>query len=231
MYQAASAPQAPAAPAGPAAGAPVLAPGQVTINGQPVSTPQAAYHAFRAQRRELSRQLEELQDSRQSIAENLTTDALTQADRAGLEQRLKAIDERIISLDGQIALADAQVAQAAAIPGAAIELPSPRREGPPEEAFVLGGMLIVFGLLPLSIAYARRIWRRSAKVITTFPQELSDRLLRVEQSVEATALEVERIGEGQRFMTKLFTEGPASQMLEGQRRERIAAESRGTPGA
>ncbi len=223
MYQAATVPQTPAAPAAPAPGAPALATGQLVINGQPVSTPQAAYHAFRAQRRELSRQLEELQSSRESIVDNLASEeqVVSQADRAGLEQRLKAIDERILLLDMQIAQADAQVAQAAAIPGAAIELPSPRRDGPPEEAFVLGGMLIVFGLLPLSIAYARRIWRRSAKVITTFPQELSDRLLRVEQSVEATALEVERIGEGQRFMTKLFTEGPAAKMLEGQKRERF----------
>lgn len=227
MYQAPSTPQAPAAPGAPVLAPAVPAPAQLVINGQPVSTPQAAYHAFRAQRRELSRQLEELQDSRQSIAESLTGDALAQADRAGLEQRLKAIDERIISLDGQIAQADAQVAQAAAIPGAAIELPSPGRDGPPEEAFVLGGMLIVFVVLPLTIAYARRIWRRSAKVIATFPQELSDRLIRVEQSVEATALEVERIGEGQRFMTKLFTEGPAAHMLEGQRRDKLQSESRG----
>jgi len=219
MYQAPAAPPTPA-PAQ-ATEAPVAAPGQLVINGQPVSTPQAAYHAFRAQRRELTRQLEELQNSRQSIVENLAGDEVSQADRAGLEQRLKAVDERILSLDAQIAQADAQVAQAAAIPGAAIELPSPRRDGPPEEVFVLGGMLIVFGLLPLSIAYARRIWRRSAKVITTFPQELSDRLIRVEQSVDATALEVERIGEGQRFMTKLFTEGPAAKMIEGQARDRF----------
>jgi len=32
-------------------------------------------------------------------------------------------------------------------------------------------------------------------------------LLRMEQALEATAVEVERIGEGQRFLTRLFTEG------------------------
>ena len=36
--------------------------------------------------------------------------------------------------------------------------------------------------------------------------ELSQRLARVEQIVEATALEIERISEGQRFTTKLLSD-------------------------
>ncbi len=212
MQQAATAPTAP-----------VLAPTQVTVDGVAISSPQAVYQAFRAARRELDRQTEDLQESRQSIAERLTNPEISATDKAGLEARLKAVDERIVVMDKQLADADAQVARAAAVPGAAVELPPPPRTGPPEEAWVLGGMMIVFVMLPISIAYARRIWRRSAKIIATFPQELSDRLQRVEQSVEATAIEVERIGEGQRFMTKIFTEGPASHMLQGQSEARVAA--------
>ena len=41
--------------------------------------------------------------------------------------------------------------------------------------------------------------------------ELTDRLKDLEQSVDAVALEVERIGEGQRFMTRVFTEKGAAQ--------------------
>lgn len=203
--------------------APVLAPVQVTVGGTPLSSPQSIYQAFREQRRELSRQLESLEDQRQSLASELTTTGSTDASRKGIEQRITAMDERIIALDKQIAEADAQVARAAAVPGAAVDPPEPPRNGPPEEVYMLGGMFIVFVMLPISIAYARRIWRRSAKVITTFPKELSDRLLHVEQSVEATALEVERIGEGQRFLTKLFTEGAQSQAAH-----RIPAQS-GSP--
>ena len=36
--------------------------------------------------------------------------------------------------------------------------------------------------------------------------ELSSRLSNLEQSLDAIAVEVERVGEGQRFMTRLFTE-------------------------
>lgn len=46
----------------------------------------------------------------------------------------------------------------------------------------------------------------SVTAVTTFPRELGDRLSRMEQALEATSLEVERIGEGQRFLTRLFTE-------------------------
>jgi len=36
--------------------------------------------------------------------------------------------------------------------------------------------------------------------------ELSSRLTHLERSLDAIAVEVERVGEGQRFMTRLFTE-------------------------
>jgi len=36
--------------------------------------------------------------------------------------------------------------------------------------------------------------------------QLDDRLTHIERSVDAVAIEVERIGEGQRFMTRVFTE-------------------------
>jgi hypothetical protein len=54
--------------------------------------------------------------------------------------------------------------------------------------------------------YALGIRRREGSVITALPGDLSDRLTHLEQSIDAVAIEVERIGEGQRFMTRLFTE-------------------------
>ena len=41
-----------------------------------------------------------------------------------------------------------------------------------------------------------------------------ERLARVEAAVEAIAVEVERIGEGQRYVTTLLSEGPQQPMLE-----------------
>jgi hypothetical protein len=50
-----------------------------------------------------------------------------------------------------------------------------------------------------------RSWRRERPEIAA-PQELTDGLARLEQSLDAVAIEVERIGESQRFMTRLFAE-------------------------
>jgi hypothetical protein len=196
-----------------ASSAPTLAPGQVTVGGTPLASASDVYQAFRAQRRELGRQMETLQNTRNDVSSELANPETQGADRKGLEQRITSLDGRINDLDKQIAEADVQVAKSAAIPGAAVDPPEPPRTGVPQEAWVLGGMLIWVVFLPLSIAYARRIWRRGAKIVTNIPKELSERLERVEQTVEATAVEIERIGEGQRFMTRLFTEGPGMHAL------------------
>lgn len=186
--------------------APVLAPSQITISGLPLTSASSVLRAFRAQREELGNQLENLQDTRDQLARELVQAAGTGA-RSGIEQRIAAVDARITAMDKQIADADAQVAKAAAVPGAVVDPPRFVRQGPPEEVFVLSGIFMVVVLLPLSIAYARRIWRRGGMVIASFPKEIAERLGRLEQAAEATALEVERIGEGQRFLTRLFTEG------------------------
>ncbi|HZI99300.1 MAG TPA: hypothetical protein VFD22_01470 [Gemmatimonadaceae bacterium] len=196
----------PAQPAQPAA--PVITPHQVTVEGTPIASAYDVYQAFRAQRRVLGNQLDDLQNQRDNLSRELQTEGLNVADKKGLEQRITTVDERINALDKQIADADVQVAKAAAVPGAAVDPPEPPRTGPPEEFWVLTAIFGSIVLIPLTIAYARRIWRKGATVVTNIPKELTDRLMRVEQTVEASAIEIERIGEGQRFMTRLFTEGP-----------------------
>src|SRR6476469_3391587 len=59
--------------------------------------------------------------------------------------------------------------------------------------------------IPLSRAYSRRMDAESKN--PRLPLEVTDRLERMEQALEAVAIEVERISEGQRFTTKLLSEG------------------------
>lgn len=62
-------------------------------------------------------------------------------------------------------------------------------------------------LLPIMFAFARRIWVRSgATQRPMYDLESSPRLQRLEDAVESIALEVERIGEAQRFAAKLLSE-------------------------
>jgi hypothetical protein len=192
---------APPAPPTPPAGT------RVTIIGGGES-PTAIYRAQVAQRKELGDQLDRLNEARQDLSNRLAEPELARADKAGIEARIASTDARIADVEKQIAAADAAVARAAGVPGAVVPDPPFERSGPPEEAFVLGGIFIVVVLLPISLAYARRIWRRSAAAVATLPQEMMDRLTRLDQAVDAIAVEVERIGEGQRFMTRVLAEKP-----------------------
>ena len=59
-------------------------------------------------------------------------------------------------------------------------------------------------LLPIAKAYARRI--EGGKRPSGSDPEIAARLERMEQAIEAIAVEVERVSEGQRFTTKLLSE-------------------------
>jgi hypothetical protein len=81
--------------------------------------------------------------------------------------------------------------------------PPPFPEAQLERERMIGlGALIV--LLPLALAFARRIWHRGS--VQAVDLENSPRLQRIEQAIESIALEVERIGEAQRFTTKLLAD-------------------------
>lgn len=203
-------PQTPSAPTPPSPPTPPIT--VVGGGGRPITiigggeSPIAVYRAQVAQRSELGEQLERLHETRSGLSERLQDPMVTGVDRTGLEGRIAAIDARIVAVDKQIATADADVARAAGVPGAVVDDPPVPRDGPPEEVFVLGGMFIVVVMLPISLAYARRIWRRSAAAVSALPQEVMERLTRLDQAVDSIAVEVERIGEGQRFMTRVLAE-------------------------
>ena len=80
-------------------------------------------------------------------------------------------------------------------------------------AFFLMLAVIIIGL-PLARAFARRMDRKGGGP-AQIPREVSDQLVQINQAVDAIALEVERISEGQRYTTRLLSEqrDPARQTL------------------
>ncbi|MEO8560541.1 MAG: hypothetical protein ABI601_00605 [bacterium] len=191
----------------PAPPAPPGLPGQVKVEGKILTSPQAVYSGLVHQREELKNQMEALREERGNVGTWLRNEGMDQTDKVGLQQRMTTIDARIAALDKQIAVSDAQVASAAAVPGAVVEQAPYHREGPPEEAFVLGGVFLFVAIFPISIAYARRIWRRGASVVAALPTDIVERFSQLDQAVESIAVEVERIGEGQRFITRVLSDG------------------------
>jgi len=218
MPQAQSAPRAPIVQ---------TTPGGVQVIQLPGGASQKAiYDALRNARREIENQISEVESSREEIASQLRRPDLSDADKAGLKQRLATMDQRLVSLDLQKTEADAAVAKQAAVPGSIVPEQQPQRNGPPDEVYFLTGMFFVIVLLPLTIAYARRIWRRGAP--PALPQEIYDRFTRVEQSLDTIAIETERVGEGQRFITRMLSQqadralgAGAAEPVEAGSRERV----------
>lgn len=174
------------------------------------------YQGLRAQRNVLGEQLRGLERTRDALINDMRQGAPSDVARTGLEQRLAQVDQRIASVSLQIAEADAQVATAAAIPGAAVEPPRPPRSGPDPDIVAMGLVFTGLMLFPLMVAWARRIWRRSAVTIS-LPPELNDRMLGLERAVDSVAVEVERIGEGQRFVTQLMADRGRPALAERER--------------
>jgi hypothetical protein len=79
-------------------------------------------------------------------------------------------------------------------------------------------------MLSLGIPFVRALTRRWEResLRPQLPPEVTARLERIEQAVDAVAIEVERISEGQRFTTKLLSErgGEPAPPARGSRSDR-----------
>ena len=83
-----------------------------------------------------------------------------------------------------------------------------------EFAFVGIASLAALSAIGVGIhAYLRRMRRKDAQFPATHYDD--DRLARIEQAVDAIAIEVERIAESQRFLTRLQTERTDDRVLKG----------------
>lgn len=170
-----------------------------------VANPTAVWQGAVAARRELNNQRNTLQETRASVAAQLRNPMVEGVDRQGLEHQITEIDAQIATLDKAIAAANDRVASTALVPGAVVETPR-GYDGPPERAFILGGLLLVIVVFPLIVARAVRSVRRPSTTMASLPPEMLDRFARLDQAVDAMAVEIERIGEGQRFVTRLMSE-------------------------
>jgi hypothetical protein len=64
-------------------------------------------------------------------------------------------------------------------------------------------------------------WIKRPRPQAALPSDLAERLERIERAVETTALEVERIGEGQRFLTRALGERSVVEPARGEAPGRV----------
>jgi len=185
-------PQAPPTPA-PAVPSPVPS---LSVLQEQVANYAAQLAGLRAQRSILQRQINRASDG------NL---------RAALELKQVPIDNQIAQVEIDLASARAQLLSRQ---GQTETQPPfgypPRKQFDPDLAAGLGFAFIFAVMMPVGFAYARRIWRGSSKVAAPRADDvIAPRLDRLEQAVDAIAIEIERISESQRFVTRVLVERPA----------------------
>jgi hypothetical protein len=172
--------------------------------------------ALKAKRSELSRQLTSVQSRRDEVATELRRTTAESPSAKGLEQRLSVMDERIVQLERDIAANGRELARA---PGELVsEEATAERYGPfsSGQLTAISIVSIVMVLGPLAIAAARMMFKRASQPKPS-PQLLEGtaRLERIEQAVDAMSIEIERISEGQRFVTQLMSsKAPAPALVD-----------------
>ena len=177
------------------------------------ASPQLAYRAAVAQRNELLNQATTVGRTRQEISDQITSGAVKGADLAALQKRLAAMDDQQATIDKALASARAEVARTAGTPGATEPMNPLNLISSRDREFALTAMFIVLVLFPIAFGIARRLTRRASAAVASIPRDLSERLGRLEQSMESVAIEIERIGEGQRFMTNVLVDSVSDRAL------------------
>ncbi|MDO8501807.1 MAG: hypothetical protein Q7S20_08180 [Gemmatimonadaceae bacterium] len=184
---------------------------------------------LRAKRSELSSQLNSAEGRRHRLSEEIRS-APAGASRTGLEGRLAVLDKRIVQLESDIAATGQQLS--AAPRGLIASTEAPNMNGDiSDNVAAIAAAFTVFVLFPIAIAIARFIWKRAGKArpLAQLPEETGQRLERLEQGVDAIAIEIERVAEGQRFVTRLLSEGqsPVIALQPAQGADEVRVQSTG----
>ena len=231
MQTSVQAPARPGPPAGVGPGGQVGAattPSQITVSlGPPgsevitIPAPRTArdIDALKARREELSNQLQSVDSRRSKLMSQLQKTRDPTAIQ-GLEARLSLLDARQLQLESDIQQTGQQLTGPAAGMIASTAAPPIFAGLGQNQVMALSVLSILFIFFPLAVGAARAVWKRSSRpgpppaVFT----ETAQRLERLEASVDAIAIEIERVSEGQRFVTKLLSESqPAPMLGAGQR--------------
>lgn len=172
--------------------------------------------ALLSQRRVLSEQLDQATERRNDLLDQMNE--APAAAKAGFQAQLNVLSDRIVQLESSLNVIGQEIAGSSPALASMAEEPAPAPDEPGtfQEGIFLGVTGAVVGLSAL-LLLARWIWKkfiRDDAPVTTrrLPADDSERLKRLEHGIEAMAIEIERISEGQRFVTKLLAESrePAS---------------------
>jgi len=167
-----------------------------------------------SQRRMLNEQLKQATDQRKDLLEQMN--AAPAEAKAGFQAELNVISDRIVQLESSLNVIGQEIAGASpALMSMAEEPSSPPDNSGNFEDGVAAGVFSTLGGVTVLLLLGRWIWKRFVRRDVPSPRRLpaedSERLKRLENGIEAMAIEIERISEGQRFVTRLMSESRSTE--------------------
>jgi hypothetical protein len=154
----------------------------------------------------MSDQLTSAQNRRERILNELRT--APAGTEQGLREQYQVLSDRIVAIETDIE-ASGRTLRSGQVPVGTVIVPprsfsTGRNSDDLERGFALGGFILVATLAVMAV---RRWGRRRRRGETTTSSTMHDeRMERLEQAVDAIALEIERVGESQRYQAKLLAE-------------------------
>lgn len=171
------------------------------------SPDELAYLKLKSRQEVLSNQVRELTEKRDDLAGNMNE--RQGIDLEGAQNRLKALDAQLQQAEADLNTVTKEMASAA--PASMSESVREVWRGYDEGDMVGAGFLgasIMFALfIPLIYrTFRRRRWVPAGTTSTQTPAIGNERIERMEMAIDSIAVEMERVSENQRFMTRLMTE-------------------------
>ncbi len=171
---------------------------------------QAEIGVIRQRRGEMSDQLQSAQGRRERVLGELR--AAPPGTEQGLRDQYQVLSDRIVAIEQDIERSGATLRSGQVPVGTTIIPPGSnfaRRQNASDNA-ERGAAVGAFVLVVLGVFYGirglRRRGRRGDNRRTDYSAENDARMERLEQAVDAIALEIERVGEAQRYQQKLLAE-------------------------
>jgi hypothetical protein len=175
-----------------------------------------AFDAIQSQIAEISAQLAGWRAERSLLQQQLRNNRSDAASRPEVVARYAELTSKIARGESEVDRLANQLRQVRGVErvqigpsGQIIVNPPSRQRGPdPDMVTGMSFVLAMSLVLPISIAIAKRIWRGKRDTGAVIEDRVSARMERLEQAVDTIAVEIERISEGQRFVTKVLAERP-----------------------
>jgi len=188
---------------------------------------QAEISVVRNQRSEMSEQLSSAQNRRARLLDEMRS--APPGTEQGLREQFQVLNNRIVAIETDIEAAG-RTLRTGQVPQGTILVPPRSGLGGLNQTdnAERGAALAATVLIPIFALFVWRGWRRGRRGQQAVPHsaEYESRFERLEQAVDAIALEIERVGESQRYQTKLLAEANLMPAMGTGKRDPVYESSR-----